>query len=325
MTKVINQGIKFDHKELERCRVFLIYVSRTYRPFIPYLRGLHQTIERWRGNRDSSGWKMTQTEFAIHQNENNGDPPNIVVTGKRPPPGCKVAVVDRLKNDIGALNKLTSCEAPPKVVRRRKKVARAYYGFGDASGKGFGNGIQIEKKIYCEFGQWASVYEGKHSNWKELKTLVNTVENALKHKLLQDCELYLFTDNMVAEMAYYNGGSNMNKELDELIFRLWEMQMHNDFTLYMYHIAGTRMIECGIDGLSRGDKSEGIASGEEVITFVPIHQRPDVRSTNLVDWVKTWWHNEYGLLHTQTAEDYVYEYFILFLCCGISFLWSDVN
>ena len=32
------------------------------------------------------------------------------------------------------------------------------------------------------------------------------------------------------------------------------------------------MIECGIDGLSKGDKSEGIASGEAVITFVPIHR-----------------------------------------------------
>ena len=75
----------------------------------------------------------------------------------------------------------------------------------------------------------------------------------------------------------------MNRELDELIFILWEVQMHNDFTLYMYHVAGTRMIECGIDGLSRGDKSEGIASGEAVLTFFPIHQSPDTRSSQLID------------------------------------------
>ena len=48
------------------------------------------------------------------------------------------------------------------------------------------------------------------------------------------------------------------------------------------------MIDCGIDGLSRGNKSEDIASGEAVITFVPIHQSPDIRPTQLIDWVKTW-------------------------------------
>ena len=156
---------------------------------------------------DSSGWKMTQIEFEMHDNDDRCNPPNMPSTGKSPPPGCKVAVVDRLRNDISALTNLTLCEAPPKVMRRRKKVTRAYYGFGDASGKGFGNGIQIEDKIYCEFGQWASVYEGKHSNWNELENLVNTVENTIKNKLIQDCELYLFTDNMVAEMTYYNGDS----------------------------------------------------------------------------------------------------------------------
>ena len=38
---------KFSHKELERCRGFLIDGSRTFRPFIPFLRGVPQTLESW--------------------------------------------------------------------------------------------------------------------------------------------------------------------------------------------------------------------------------------------------------------------------------------
>jgi len=64
---------------------------------------------------------------------------------------------------------------------------------------------------------------------------------------------------MLAEGAYYNGGSNRNKKLNALVFRLWNLQMTGDFAIHLFHIAGTRMVECGIDGLSRGDKSEGIS------------------------------------------------------------------
>lgn len=46
------------HKELEKCRGFLIYVSRTYLAFKPYLRGLHKTIDSWRPCRDEDSWKL---------------------------------------------------------------------------------------------------------------------------------------------------------------------------------------------------------------------------------------------------------------------------
>ena len=53
---------------------------------------------------------------------------------------------------------------------------------------------------------------------------------------------------MVAESAYYDGGSNQSKDLDYLIFELWEIQMQGNFTLSVYRVAGTRMIVSGIDG-----------------------------------------------------------------------------
>ena len=51
----VEDDLGLRHNELERCRGFLIYVSRTYISFKPYLRGLHKTIEIWRGNKDEDG------------------------------------------------------------------------------------------------------------------------------------------------------------------------------------------------------------------------------------------------------------------------------
>jgi hypothetical protein len=65
------------------------------------------------------------------------------------------------------------------------------------------------------------------------------------------------------------------------------------------------MIASGINGLSRGDKLEGIAMGANMKTFISIHLDPVTRSTNLLDWVYSWWpSNDYGDLHMMTVENW---------------------
>ena len=284
------------HKELERCRGFLIYVSRTYLAFKPFLRGLHKSIEIWRGDKDEDGWKIAQMKFELedgigrYEAEDREQPPE------------KISPVPRLKRDFEALQKLTKAEAPPKVIKRREKVAKVLYGFGDASGKGFGFGIEVDGVLHSSFGQWSAAVEGKHSNYKELRNLVNAVKRAYSEGLLKGAELYLFTDNFVAECTYYNGGSNRNKDLDDLIFQLWEMQMHEDFSLFVYHVAGTRMISSGVDGLSRGDKGEGINQGKSVLEFIPIHLNPLERSVSVEKWVRSWWDPSLGELELLQPE-----------------------
>ena len=71
--------------------------------------------------------KITQTDVEIHSSGDSYNPPNTPASSKRPPPAYTLAMVDRPRNNIGALQKLTSFDASPKVVRRWKKVARAYY------------------------------------------------------------------------------------------------------------------------------------------------------------------------------------------------------
>ena len=304
------EGIPF--KELLSCRGFLIYVSRTYTPFKPYLRGLHKTIDSWRPFRDKDGWKLMQSIIDAKLDDGYLPGPSSHL-----PPSKYIKPLPRLKTDFERLRELTKPEAPPKVIRRRLSTATAIYGFGDASGKGFGSSIEIRGHAHSEFGEWSAELEDKHSNYKELRNLVNAVVKAHKKGLLTNCELFLFTDNFVAECGYYNGGSNRNKDLDELVHVLWKLQMDGEFTLHVYHVAGTRMIASGIDGLSRGDKTEGISRGISVLNFVPIHQSPIERSNAIVGWIDSWWDDSLGKLHRMTPEDW----FSLSMKKG-NFLWD---
>jgi hypothetical protein len=84
-----------DFKALERKRGFLIYVTRTYPSMVPYLKGIHQTLDSWRPNRDKDGWKLTMKEIARlrrrGREEEQGEPPT------------EVKEAPRLRDDLEAL------------------------------------------------------------------------------------------------------------------------------------------------------------------------------------------------------------------------------
>ena len=90
------------------------------------------------------------------------------------------------------------------------------------------------------------------SNYRKLKSLIDTVERLYNEKILINCELFLFTDNLVVDCVYDKGYST-SKTLFLLILRLRKLQMKSDLILHVMHISGKRMIESGVDSLSRGD------------------------------------------------------------------------
>ena len=55
----------------------------------------------------------------------------------------KVKVVDRLARDLTALRVLFNHATPPRRLVRGKAIKEAQYGFGDASGKGFGASWEV--------------------------------------------------------------------------------------------------------------------------------------------------------------------------------------
>jgi hypothetical protein len=44
------------HKTAESFRGFLVYVAHTYTAMVPYLKGIHLSLDSWRANRDEDGW-----------------------------------------------------------------------------------------------------------------------------------------------------------------------------------------------------------------------------------------------------------------------------
>ena len=56
----------------------------------------------------------------------------------------------------------------------------------------------------------------------KLRNLVDTIEKLYYEKYLKDCELFLFTDNLVADYAYHKGTST-SKMSFELVSRFMKL------------------------------------------------------------------------------------------------------
>ena len=98
------------------------------------------------------------------------------------------------------------------------------------------------------------------------------------------CYLFIFTDKSTAEAAYYKGTSS-SQLLFNIVLRLRKLEFLGGFKVYFIHVAGSRMISQGTDGLSRGDFSEGVMCGSKMFSFIPIHLTALSRSDNLKDWI----------------------------------------
>jgi hypothetical protein len=130
-SQVRRAGVWLPRAPLESAQGFLIYVSRTYTSMIPFLKGLHLTIDSWRTNPDDDGWRRTgHFEPKIKDG---------VVEALNAPP--LVQAVPWLGNDLHALGELMASAEPPHVLVLPIATAAAGFMFGDASRMGFGQSL----------------------------------------------------------------------------------------------------------------------------------------------------------------------------------------
>ena len=176
---------------------------------------------------------------------------------------------------------------PPKRLVCGGKLLVARYGFGDASGAGFGSSWQSIDGVKYRYGTWGCDNIDKSLNYREMRNLVETVEQMEKEENLDGIELFLFTDNAVAEAAMFKGSSS-SRLLFELVLRLKEIEIRNSMRIHFIHVAGTRMIQQGSDGLSRGNLLEGVMQGADMLDFIPITARSTDIQPNLAEWISTW-------------------------------------
>jgi hypothetical protein len=193
----------------------------------------------------------------------------------------------RLRQDLEVLLNFTSAEKPPKVPVRPTGAAVCLYMFGDASGTGFGVSLWVagEGTVYTAHGAWTEDTSNKSSNFRELYNLVLKIEELVKDGTIKrGSEIFVFTDNFVAERAFHNGSAK-SRLLHELVVRLRKLEMEGYIFIRFIWIAGTRMIWQGTDGLSRGDLTAGVMAGEHFLKYVPLNKTAFQRHALLQEWI----------------------------------------
>jgi hypothetical protein len=125
--------------------------------------------------------------------------------------------------------------------------------WGDGSGTGTGGTYQLPNSdLDMWMGVWAPQVFHFSSNWKELRTLLATLERAKKkRKQVKGATFFYFTDNIV---TYYivSSGASPSPLLHRLIVEIKTLELELDCQIEVVHVPGTSMIVQGTDGLSRG-------------------------------------------------------------------------
>jgi hypothetical protein len=88
------------------------------------------------------------------------------------------------------------------------------------------------------------VTEQRSSNWRELNNLVEAVDRIVNENGMRGSEIFIFTDNLTAEAAFWKGTSQ-SPLLFELVLRLKTIEMEHDLHLHLVHVSGLRMIDEG--------------------------------------------------------------------------------
>ena len=178
---------------------------------------------------------------------------------------------------------------------------------GDASGRAKGAVVVYQHGLDHELGTWSEELRGKSSNVRESKNLtdrhewlaaesvglatqvVKRLETHNANNALTDHKVCVLTDYSAFKGSYYKGHST-SRELSDIVFHLYKAQRVGGFILHVLHISGKRMKDTGMDGLSRGDHTEGMMVGNDPLSFLPFHQGANTTSRSRVGkWVHSWW------------------------------------
>jgi hypothetical protein len=152
---------------------------------------------------------------------------------------------------------------------------------------GFGSSFTTPRGIHYTYGIWVKDQTHASSNYRELNNLVSSIENLIADGTLIGGEVYIFTDNFTAESAFYKGNTS-SKALFALVLHLRSAEMVGLIQLHVIHVAGTRMLSQGTDGLLSGCLTEGIMSCTPMLSFIPLHLSVLDHQPLLLPWLRGW-------------------------------------
>jgi hypothetical protein len=283
-----------DRKELERETGFMNHLSMTFETMIPYLKGFYLTLNSWREGRDENDWKLSTKQWKMMMisrafTKGASDQELDLLSSEKEDARAPTLVraSPSFLGDLEALENLMRQASAPEVSIRSRTVVTVVYGFGDASGSGLGATFTCGVGFNFRIGVWGADEGPESSNWKEFTNIVESLEDEAEAGNLEGAEVYMFTDNSTVESCAGKGSSSSPKLLG-LIIRLNALMTTQDVKIHIFHVAGTRMIAQGTDGVSRGYLGQGVMAGETMVAHVPIHLSAVDRSPNLVPWIRSW-------------------------------------
>jgi hypothetical protein len=279
-----------------------MYVVWTYTWMNPYIKGLHLTINSWQPGRAEDGFKWSAKEKQDRQllefpcrranKDCEGQAAAAVPLEEDVAPET-VTPVARYLRDLDCLQDLTSHAKPPKQLYRAAQQA-AFFVIEDASGKGKGSAVVEQYGVNYQLGAWNLQWRMKSWNCREAENLTGRLERLLSTDFLKNHKVFLITDNSAFKGAYYKGLSH-SRELLDIVFRIHKAERDGGFVLHVIHISGKRMKASGVNGLSRGDMTEGMMAGCDPLSFIPFDRGADERSGGQVSsWVRSWWQTKKG-------------------------------
>jgi hypothetical protein len=158
---------------------------------------------------------------------------------------------------------------------------------GDGSGTGTGGTVQYSNTT-APLEMWMGVWSPRvfhfSSNWKEMRTLLATLQRAkATHRSdIDGTTFFYFTDNIVVYFAV-TSGSSTSPGLQAMVEQIKLLEIELGIILEVIHVPGTTIIEERTDGLSRGvwgsslhQRYERKAIPSEI--FAPVPFTPDLAS-----------------------------------------------
>ena len=114
----------------------------------------------------------------------------------------KVKVVDGMKDNLTALQKLFDHETPTKWLFQGKYVCNTQYGFGGTLVSSFGASWEDQGgQNKYQKGTWRNNMDGKPSNLRGLNNLEEALEILAREWRLTRIEYFIFTENTTAKAA----------------------------------------------------------------------------------------------------------------------------
>jgi hypothetical protein len=305
-----------DRKRFESGLGFLVHISAVYDFLRPYLVGFYLAQHQFRSGRDSNGWlrggdRVQQDLFEDEldrferrttrdgcndlgdglptDTEGGGYQTSDIIDDEEMPP--TVPLTPLLLRNAQTIQRLTAGEVPvQRLVRPTSSVVA--YGASDASGEGFGGRVEEVDGATGDdvqtffYGYWGDATDSSTSNWREMRAVVDRITTDALSGKLAGRELWFATDNEVLERAFHKGYSSSDL-LYGMVEDLWSLCVRGNFILRIVHIAGTRMIDLGVDGLSRGD-IEFAPLATSLRSQIPLNLSPLERSPSLRQWLEQW-------------------------------------